>query len=123
MSKNNSILIAEDESIIALDVKSMLEKSGYTTVSFVRDGETLLSKIEEETPSLIIMDIFLNGKASGIETANKIWGRYNIPVVFISGMDTRHLEKNLDFTRYEFVKKPFKETELLKAVQKFLQTN
>lgn len=120
MSNNNSILIAEDESIIALDIKSMLEKSGYKMVSFVRDGETLLNKVLEELPSLIIMDIYLKGKADGIETANKIWGKYNIPIVFISGMDTRYLKKNLDFTRCDFVKKPFRETELLKAVQKFL---
>jgi two-component system sensor histidine kinase UhpB len=120
LSKNNSILIAEDESIIALDVKSMLERAGYTDVSLVKDVDTLLKKVREKLPSLIIMDIYLNGKAIGIETANKIWEKYNIPVVFISGMDTRDLEKNVDATKSEFVKKPFKETELLKVIKKFL---
>jgi len=119
---NNSILIAEDESIIALDVKNILEKSGYNVVSFVNDGETLLSKVWEEPPSLIIIDIYLKGKTSGIEIAHKIWGKYNIPVIFISGIDARNLKKNLDFTKCDFVKKPFRETELIKAVQKFLGT-
>ena len=118
---NYSILIAEDESIIALDVKGILEKSGYIVVSLVRDGETLLKKVREELPSLIVMDIYLKDKTSGIELANKIWGQYDIPVIFLSGIDLQSLKKNLDFSKCDFIKKPFREAELLKAVKKFLQ--
>ena len=119
MSNNNFILIAEDESIISLDIKRILEKSGYTMVSIVRDGEALLNKIQKELPSLIIMDIYLNGRANGIELAHRIWEKNNIPVIFISGMDMKFLKKNLDFTKCAFVKKPFAETDLMEAVKKF----
>jgi DNA-binding NtrC family response regulator len=120
LSKNNSILIAEDESIIALDMINMLEKSGYTDVSLVRDGEALFNKVLKDPPSLIIMDIFLRGKESGLETAQKIWGSHNIPIVFISGMDNDDFNKQINFTRCDFIKKPFKESDLITAVKKFL---
>lgn len=120
MSKNNSILIAEDESIIALDIISILEKSGYTNVNHVSYGETLFNKVLENPPSLIIIDIFLKGKDSGFETAQKIWRSHDIPVIFISGMDTTDLKKKLDLYRCDFIKKPFNESDLLAAVKKFL---
>ncbi len=116
----NSILIAEDEGIIALDLKRILENSGFNFISFVRDGESLFKKILEETPSLIIMDINLRGKSNGIEIANKIWRNYYVPVIFISGMDEQFFNTKPDFTKCEFVKKPFGEDELIKAVIKFL---
>lgn len=118
-----SILIAEDESIIALDIKGLLLRAGYKVHSVVRDGDSLLEILNKELPSLIIMDIHLKGKTDGISAANEIWKKCDIPIVFISGLDYELIKKKLDFSKCEIVKKPFKETELLKAIKRFFPQN
>ncbi len=116
---NNSILIAEDEGIIALDLKNLLTKSGYRNISIVRDGDSLVRKTMEMVPSLIISDIYLKGKTDGLNAALKIKEKQNkIPFIFISGVDIT--EKQIDLLNYEVIKKPFRQEDLLKAVKKFL---
>jgi two-component system, response regulator PdtaR len=117
--KTTSILIAEDESIIVLDLKSLLKKSGYTNVSVVSDGEDLVKRAMIESPSLIISDVFLKGKLNGLKAADKIWEKNSVPFIFISGMEID--KNNINLSNCEIVKKPFKGDEILKAVQRFLK--
>ena len=68
---NAFINIAEDESIVALDLKNILSKAGYTINSISTTGEEAVRRAEFEKPDLILLDIFLKGQINGSE-ASKI---------------------------------------------------
>ncbi len=82
--KQFKIMIVEDESIAALDVKNMLEELGYVTTESIRTGEEAISKIDDLKPDLVLMDITLDGVMSGIEAAELIQNKNSIPVVFLT---------------------------------------
>ena len=87
---STKILIVEDESIIALDIKSILLRLGYSVTDIVISGAECLNKIQQDLPDLILMDIKLKGDMDGIETANIVKKEHDIPVVFI----TAHSDKS-----------------------------
>lgn len=65
------ILIVEDELITAEAIKILLKNANYEPVGVITSGEEALSKITQIKPDIILMDIVLNGKIDGIETAKK----------------------------------------------------
>jgi CheY-like chemotaxis protein len=79
------VLIVEDEMIMALSLREMLEDWGYSVLPLVASGETGVARAAEERPDLVLMDISLFGEMDGIEAARKIITRYGIPVIFMSG--------------------------------------
>jgi len=86
-----SILIVEDEGLIALHLQESLEKAGYTAVDPVSSGEDAIEYVNTHAhPDLILMDISLDGKLDGIGTAREIRKRFDIPIIFLSA----HTEEN-----------------------------
>ena len=83
MSKAN-ILIVEDESIVAKDIQQSLKKLGYNVVDVVSTGENAIVSATEKNPDLVLMDIMLKGSMSGIEAAQVIKEKLNIPVIFLT---------------------------------------
>ena len=79
------ILIAEDEFISAMFIKQALETAGHQVLKTVSKGEIAIEEALHEKPDVIIMDINLSGKIKGDEAVKKIYERYNIPVIFITG--------------------------------------
>ena len=80
--KGNKIMIVEDESIIAEDIRMSLINNGYVVSSVVSMGEKAIEMVKEDKPDLILMDIMLAGKMDGIQTAGMIQTIFNIPVKF-----------------------------------------
>jgi len=78
------ILIVEDEPIVALDEKKQVESFGYRVLDIVTTGEEAVVEIEKNPPDLVLMDINLEGKMDGIEVAETLKERFDIPVVFIT---------------------------------------
>ena len=112
------ILIVEDESIIALDIKSILIRLGYIVTDIVVSGEECLKKIEEELPEMILMDIKLKGSMDGIETANIVKEKYDIPVVFITAHSDRSSLHRAKVTEpYGYIVKPVSERELYTTIE------
>ncbi|HOW83041.1 MAG TPA: response regulator, partial [Spirochaetota bacterium] len=72
------ILIVEDESMIALDIKSILTRLGYAVTGIVITGQECLREISKNRPDLILMDIKLKGSMDGIETANIVLKEFGI---------------------------------------------
>ena len=66
------ILIVEDESIVALDLKHRLMELGYVVTAVTNSGEKAIQQAAETRPDLVLMDIRLNGKMDGIEAAEAI---------------------------------------------------
>jgi CheY-like chemotaxis protein len=79
-----SILIVEDESLIARDIKLSLEGLGYGVVDIASSGEEAIQKTRELNPGLVLMDIMLKGDVDGIEAAEVIYRELDIPVVFLT---------------------------------------
>ena len=67
--KRAKILIVEDESIVAKDIQVTLEKLGYDVVGTIAEGEKVLDIVKDKTPDLILMDIMLKGKMTGIDVS------------------------------------------------------
>lgn len=112
------VLIAEDENIIAIDIKNTLHRIGIDVLDIVRSGEEVLRKVREEAPDLILMDISLDGALDGIETAEILTTKYNIPVIYLSGMSTRETLQRAKITEpYGFLLKPFDSRELEIAIE------
>ena len=72
IKNKTKIMIVEDESIIALDIKNSLSKLGYAITGVAASGDAALMKIKENRPNLVLMDIHLKGEMNGIQTSEII---------------------------------------------------
>jgi two-component system cell cycle sensor histidine kinase/response regulator CckA len=112
MSKKK-VLIVEDEGIVALDLKSRLEKWGYEVAELASSGEEALRIAEKERPDLVLMDIVLAGKMNGIDAAARIRERVDTPVIYLTAYtDGATLQRAKSTTPYGYIVKPFQEREL-----------
>ena len=120
-NKKPSILIVEDEGLIALHLQEVLEKSGYDITDMVPSGEDAIGCVEASVPDLILMDITLDGKLDGIETARHIRKRSDIPIIFLTAhSQTKRLMAADDLAPYGFLGKPFDLSDVISAVEKAL---
>jgi len=78
------IMIVEDNTTVAEDCRDCLENLGYSVTSMVASGEESIEKAEAERPDAVLMDIRLRDEMDGIEAAEQIHARFEIPVVFLS---------------------------------------
>jgi PAS domain S-box-containing protein len=107
------ILVVEDERIVAEDIKERLQSMGYTVTSVARSGKMAIKMVEENIPDLVLMDIVLKDKMDGIETAQQIRSRFNIPVVYLTAYsDEKTLKRAKTTEPFGYVIKPFREKEL-----------
>jgi PAS domain S-box-containing protein len=106
MSKGR-IIVVEDEFVTGADIQAKLEEMGYE-VPFVADtGELAIKKTDEERPDLVLMDIHLKDRMTGIEAAEVIHDRYGIPVIFLTGQsDESTVEKAKMSSPFGYLIKP-----------------
>src|SRR5581483_8825834 len=109
---NSQVLIVEDESIVALDLQARLNRKGFKAeVAF--SGEEAVAAATEQHPDLILMDIVLPGSLDGIEAAEQIQNRIDVPVVYLTAYsDEKTLERATQTGPYGYLLKPLKEREL-----------
>ena len=113
-----NILVVEDESIVGLDIQSRLQQLGYDVLEVVASGEDALAQIEALKPDLVLMDIMLEGEMDGIQAADVVRGRFDIPVVFLTAYsDESTLERAKTTAPYGYVLKPFKDRELYTTIE------
>lgn len=112
-----NILIVEDESLVARDIKNMLMRLGYGIAGIVHSGEEAVSKAEELRPSLVLMDIMLQKEMSGIQAAERIYRQWHIPVIFLTAYAEKStLEKAIETDAFGYILKPFDERELQTSI-------
>jgi CheY-like chemotaxis protein len=112
-----SIMVVEDENIIALDIKNRLGRLGYNIVAVVPSGEEAVKIAGKIKPDLVLMDIVLRGSMNGVETAERIVEETNIPIIFLSSFsDKDTLSKADKVTHYGYLIKPFNERELINKI-------
>ena len=117
-AKKIKILIVEDEFIIAIDLKKTLEKLGYEVLAHVSKGDDAIAHAYNDNPDLILMDIMLDGQMSGIQAAEAIKQKYNIPIVYLTALtDEKTLQKAKITEPVGYLLKPFDERGLHSAIE------
>lgn len=81
---NERILIVEDDGIARVDIQAALEKGGYEVAGMASSGPEAIMQADALCPDLILMDIRLEGDMDGVEAANEISRKYNIPVIYLT---------------------------------------
>ncbi len=112
------ILVVEDEMIIAADISMTLEEHNYDVIGMAPRGETALEIVKENAPDMVLMDINLKGKLDGIETALLMQEIRPTPIIFLTAnVDQASFERAKAVQPYAFLGKPFKATELIRAIE------
>jgi PAS domain S-box-containing protein len=112
------LLVVEDESIVAMDIKHRAEGLGYHVLNIASSGEEAIEKTDEDRPDLILMDIVLKGKMDGIQAAQIIRDKYDIPVVYLTAYsDEKTLGRAKLTGPFGYIIKPFEDRELHSAVE------
>jgi AmiR/NasT family two-component response regulator len=115
--KQAKILIIDDESIMRMDIREMLEEEGYNVVGEGKNGEEAIERAYELQPDLIIMDVKMP-RMDGIKAASIIKSFSNCSVLLLTAFSRRELiedAKKAEINAY--LVKPVKEKELLPAVE------
>jgi len=112
------ILVVEDETHVAAFIKTSLNNIGYEVISVESQGEEAVRRTGETLPDLVLMDIVLNGHTSGIEAAQTIRSRFDIPVVYLTGYaDENILDKVKASRPFGYLLKPFNISELRAVIE------
>ena len=110
------ILIAEDETIIRLDLREILERAGFEVCAEARDGEEAVELALSEQPDLAILDVKMP-RVDGIEAARRILGERPIPIVILTAYGQDELvSRAVEAGVFGYLVKPFRETDLLPAI-------
>ena len=108
-----SILIVEDEDIIAQNIAASLKNLGYNNTYIAESGKKAFKIIEEKQPDLILSDIVLKGKINGIELAHQVQKKYNIPLIYITAYSDEDIINKAKLTGpYGYLTKPFRKKDL-----------
>tara|TARA_R110001592_G_scaffold307299_3_gene581058 strand:+ start:89969 stop:90721 length:753 start_codon:yes stop_codon:yes gene_type:complete len=114
----STVLIVEDESIVAKDLEMTLSKLGYTVVGVVDTAEKAVSAALSKKPDVILMDIVLKGKDNGVAAAEKIKEELDVPVIYLTANADEATVEMAKFTEpHGYIIKPFKEVELQTAIE------
>ena len=120
-SKPISILIVEDEALIASYIEEVLGESGFRIVGIAASGPEALSLAAEDSPALALVDIRLTGPIDGIELACQLRQKFAVPAIFLSGLiDAQTAERARTARPLGFLPKPFLPSQMFNAIQRAL---
>ena len=111
------ILVAEDETIIRLDLVELLRGNGFEVCAEARDGEEAVALAREHEPDLAIMDVKMP-RLDGIEAARRILEERPIPIVMVTAYGQEELvSRAIEAGVFGYLVKPFREADLLPAIR------
>lgn len=112
------IMIVEDEFLIAQELQERLESLGYKVTAVVDSGEEALEKAEQNPPEVVIMDIRLQGKMNGIETAAILHKEMGIPSIYVTAYAEDGMLGEAAKTEHSgYLIKPYRDKELRAAIE------
>ena len=113
-----SILIVEDEALIALEIERTLLRLGYRIAGKARNGDAALDLLATRQPDLALLDIDIQGSRDGVDLARLIRDKYDFPFVFLTAFSDRATIARLkDTMPYGYIVKPFNRGELLSTIE------
>jgi two-component system, response regulator PdtaR len=111
------VLIAEDETIIRLDLRGLLEGAGHEVCAEARDGAEAVELARSEQPDVALLDVKMP-RLDGIEAARQILEERPIPIVMLTAYGQDELvSRAVEAGVFGYLVKPFRETDLLPAIQ------
>lgn len=124
MTTRKRVLIVEDEAIVAMSLSRTLPRLGYEVCGVVASGEEALVRVDTDQPDVLLMDIHLLGPLDGVQTAEQLRTRSNIPIVFMSGYDINEIqEKTKHISNAAHVGKPVGMTVLAGIIRNTLENS
>lgn len=116
-----SILIVEDEALIASYIQEVLQESGFAISGVASSGPEAISLVSNNPPDLALVDIKLAGPMDGIEVAQLLRGRFNVQSIFLSGVcDPETMDRAQRVQPLGFLEKPFRPSQVFNALQRAL---
>ncbi len=116
-----TILIVEDERIIAGDMQRKIERLGHGVSGIASSGKDAVAAVEGRRPDLVLMDMGLRGDMDGIETARLLLKRWSVPVVFVTAhTDQATKDRAAQSQPLGYLAKPFSLEDLRVTVEKAL---
>ena len=111
------ILIAEDETIIRMDLRALLEAAGFEVCAEAKDGQEAVELARSERPDLAVLDVKMP-RLDGIEAARRILDERPIPIVMVTAYGERDVvARAVEAGVFGYLVKPFRETDLLPAIE------
>jgi PAS domain S-box-containing protein len=113
-----TILIVEDELVVAQDLQDTLTALGFTVCGLARTGAEALQAAREQAPDLVLMDIRLEGGMDGTQAANRIKAELGLPIVFLTSyLDETAISQAKSSEPFGYLIKPFREKELQGTIE------
>ncbi len=115
---SKKILIVEDELITSENIRACLGEAGYQVTGMYAAAEEAIESIERNKPDLVMMDIKLRGKMDGIEAAEIILERFDLPVIYLTSFaDDEVIRRAASTESYGYIIKPFQEAEIISNIE------
>ncbi|MCP4399435.1 MAG: response regulator [bacterium] len=115
---NTRVLVVEDERLVAKNIHRQLQQMGYDVPSTVASGKEAIESAVKMRPDVILMDISLQGKMDGVEAAERIRERLDVPVIYLTAYaDEPLLQRAKLTTPFGYILKPFQGTELRNTIE------
>jgi PAS domain S-box-containing protein len=113
-----SVLIVEDERIVAKDLQQTLSDLGYDAYAIAASADEAIARASERCPDVVLMDIRIRGKLDGIQTAEILRRQFGVPVVYLTAhADDATVERAKRTEPYGYLLKPIKSAELRSAIE------
>lgn len=114
---SNTVLIAEDETIIRMDLRQLLELHGFAVCGEARNGTEAIALARELEPDVVLLDIRMP-EVDGVECARRIYAERPVPIVMVTAHGDRGLvERALAAGAFGYLTKPFREADVIPAVR------
>ena len=118
MTEKASVLIVEDEAIVAKTIERRLESLGYSISGIASTGIEAVDLAKKKKPDLVLMDIGLPGKMDGIEAAQEIKDRFGIPVIYLTAYGDETTLRRAQVTEpFGYLMKPFEAGDLYRTIE------
>src|ERR1700722_5333399 len=113
-----SVLIVEDERIVAMDLQQTLRGMGYDAFAVASTADEAIARAMEKRPDLVLMDVRIKGKRDGIETAGILRERFGSPVVYLTAHADEPINpRAMGPSPYGYLLKPVKSAQLRSAIE------
>ena len=113
-----SVLIVEDERIVAIDLQQTLSRMGYDAFAIASSADEAMRRASERRPDVVLMDIRIKGDRDGVETAALMRQQFEVPIVYLTAhADDATVERAKHTEPYGYLLKPVKSAELRSVLE------